>query len=78
MKPEEKGSPVVIGDRLDYIRKGYGELSDPKFYCKLDHNPTQSFAGVVANTVDDMFQNVEINQSLTDFLLGLVSRTPEL
>ena len=39
----------------------------------------QSFASVVANTVEDMtFQNGEIDQSVKDFFLELVGRTPEL
>ena len=32
MKPEEKVSAMVIGDRFDYIREGYGQLSNLTFY----------------------------------------------
>ena len=78
IKPADKWSVVVIWDRLNYLREGYRQLSDAKFYRKLDNNPMQSFDGVVANTVEDMFQNGEIDQSVTDILLELVCRTPEL
>ena len=57
IRPADKGSSVAIWDRLDYLREGYRQLSDHKFYRKLDHNPTKSFSREVANTVEDMFQN---------------------
>ena len=74
----DKGSAVVIWDRLDYVREGYRQLSDPLFYVKLDHNPAQSFARQVSNAVEDMFQNGELDQSVKDFLLEPVFWTPEL
>ena len=77
IKPADKGSAVVIWDRLDYLREGYRQLSDPKFYQTLDHNPTQSFSRLVSNTIEDMFQNGEIDNSVKDFLLEAICRTPE-
>ena len=71
IKPTAKGSSVVIWDRLGYLREGYRQLSDQKFYRKLDHNHTKSFSRVVANRVEDMFQNGE------DVLLEPICRTPE-
>ena len=78
IKRADKGSAVVIWDRLDYFREGYRQLSDSHLYKKLDHNPMQSFARRVSNMVEDMFQNEEIDQSVTDILFEPVCRPPEL
>ena len=43
IKPADKGSAVVIMQREDYLREGYEQLSDPKFYRKLEHEPTADF-----------------------------------
>ena len=78
IKPADKGSTVVIWDRIDYLREGYRQLSYPLFYVQLDHNHTQSFAWQVSNAVEDMFQNGELDQSVKDCLLDLVCRTPDV
>ena len=66
----------MICNRLDYLTEGYRQLYDPKLYPKLDFNLTATSAKVVANTMEEMFQNGEIDQSFKDFLLVLVCRTP--
>ena len=43
IKPADKGSLVVIWERLDYLGESYRQLSDLKFYHKLDHNPTKLY-----------------------------------
>ena len=78
IKLGDKGSAVVIWDRLDYLREGYRQLSHPLFYKTLALNHMQSFGKKVSNTVEDLFQNGEIYQSVKDFLLEPVCRTPEL
>ena len=40
IKKADKGSAVVIMNTSDYLREGYRQLSDNKFYQKLDHDPT--------------------------------------
>ena len=41
LKKADKGSAVVVMNTTDYLREGYRQLSDPKFYQKLKEDPTQ-------------------------------------
>ena len=43
IKPADKGSGVVIMDRIDYLREGYTQLSDIRFYTKLPSCPTEQY-----------------------------------
>ena len=38
IKKADKGSAVVVINIKDYVRKGYRQVIDPKFYTKLDHD----------------------------------------
>ena len=77
LRPADKGSAVVVWDRTDYLKEGYRQLSDNKFYKKLDFNPTNNFCKDISNFIEDMFQNGEIDQTVKDYLLAPVCRTPE-
>ena len=44
IKNTDKGSAVVVMNRRDYIREGYKQLSDSKFYTKLDYDPSNLVA----------------------------------
>jgi hypothetical protein len=78
IKPADKGSAVVIMDRLDYLREGYKQLANTQFYTKLDQNPTEKHRIEVQNIVEDMFQNGEIDKSLKDYLTDTTGRTSEM
>ena len=43
IKPADKGSAVLIKQRDDYLKEGYKQVADTKFYIKLDHEPTATF-----------------------------------
>ena len=68
IKPADKGSAVVIMDRLDYLKIGYTQLSDKHFYRKLDSNPTELTRVEIQNTVEDLYQNGEIDESVKLYL----------
>ena len=77
IRPADKGGLCVLWGRDQYLSEGYRQLSDSKFYQKLDHHPTKLFSQEVANTVEDLFQNGEIDDTVKEFLLQPVCTTPE-
>jgi hypothetical protein len=40
IKPADKGSAVVVMDKTTYIQEAERQLSDCRFYEKLDSDPT--------------------------------------
>ena len=78
IKPADKGSAVVIMDRLDYLKEGFRQLSDIKYYAHLEHEPTQDFRKEVSDFVKDMHQNGEIDDSVQKYLMYDTYRTPQL
>ena len=78
IKPADKGSAVVILDRLDYLKIGYSQLSNKLFYRKLDHNPTEATRVEIQNIVEDMYQNGEIDESVKIYLSDTYCRTSQM
>ena len=56
IKKANKGSAVVVMNTTDYLREGYRQLSDTKFYTKLEHDPTEEVAEKVTKTLTQMKQ----------------------
>ena len=50
IKKADKGSAVVVMNTTDYLREGYRQLSDPKFYTKIGHDSTEQVATNVTKT----------------------------
>ena len=61
IKPADKGSAVVVMDRIDYINEGYKQLSDEKFYKKIEHDLTAHHMQVVQRYINNMYLNGEID-----------------
>ena len=78
IKPADKGSAVVVMRRKDYLLEGYKQLSDPKFYIKLDYEPTADFHKEIRDFVEDMYQNDEIDITVQKYLLDDTTRTSQL
>ena len=78
IKPADKGSAVVIMDRIDYLKEGYRQLSDTKYYTRLEYEPTADFRKEVAGFVEDMKQNGEIDDTVQTYLMHDTYRTPQL
>ena len=55
LKKADKGSAVVVMNTTDYLREGYRQLNDPKFYTKLDHDPTQRIGQKITDTLTKMY-----------------------
>ena len=54
IKKADKGSAVVVMNTTDYLREGYRQLSDSKFYTKLGHDCTDQVATNVTQTLTKM------------------------
>ena len=54
IKSADKGSAVVVMNTTDYLREGYRQLSDPKFYTKLEQDTTEQVANNVTKTLTQM------------------------
>ena len=78
IKPADKGSAVVIMDRLTYLKIGYSQLSNKLFYTKLDLNPTEATRVEIQNVVEDMYQNGEIDESVKLYLSDTYCRTSQM
>ena len=46
----------MVMNTTDYLREGYRQLSDTKFYTKLEHDPTEEVAEKVTKTLTQMKQ----------------------
>ena len=77
IKPADKGAAVVILNRADYLKEGYRQLSDRKFYRVLDHDPTETTRKEIQNLLEDMQQNGEIDASTQSYLSDKTCRTSE-
>ena len=63
-KPADKGQAIVCLNRLDYLKEGYKQLSDIRFYQKQDVDLTPKFQKDISNFVEDMFQNGEVDETV--------------
>ena len=68
IKKADKGSAVVVMNTTDYLREGYRQLNDPRFYIKLDHDPTQEVAQKISNTLVKMHNKGLITENNLDHL----------
>ncbi len=78
IKPADKGSAVVVLNKHDYINEGLRQLSDTKFYKRLDYNPTESFNDKVKEVVEQLYKDGEISEGLKRYLIVDTPRTPQL
>ncbi|XP_063448501.1 uncharacterized protein LOC134728033 [Mytilus trossulus] len=53
IKPADKGSAVVIMDKANYIAEAVRQLSDERFYQKLDYDPTSKIITALQTIYND-------------------------
>jgi hypothetical protein len=68
MKPANKSYDVVVINREDYISEASRQLSDARFYQKLDHDPTLEYAKIITNVIDEAYQSGHIDQQTKNYL----------
>ncbi len=77
IKKADKGSSVVIMNTEDYIAEGHRQLSDGKFYQKVDHDLTDEHNAQVKDKVMDMFNKGEITLETVEFFIHENPRTAQ-
>jgi hypothetical protein len=69
IKPADKGSAVVVMDKSAYIREAGRQLSDDRFYNKLDKDPTKQFSDEITNGLNNMYDNGDIDEKTLEYLI---------
>ena len=76
IRPADKGSAVVIQDAAAYRSEVMRQLSNEKFYRKLDKDPTQKNNNVVRQAVRSLQDRGVINDKTARDLVETKVRTP--
>ena len=77
IKKADKGSCVVIMNTTDYLEEGYSQLSNEKFYRKVDYDLTNEHNEKVGSIVRSMFHKNEISLETAEFLVHEQPRTAQ-
>ncbi len=78
IRPADKGSAVVILNRIDYLKEGFKQLNNEKFYSHQKTDLTDKHISLISNAIEDMYQNGEIDDYTKDYLLSCPGRTSDL
>ncbi|XP_071124035.1 uncharacterized protein [Mytilus edulis] len=68
IKPADKGSAVVIMDKANYIAEAVRQLSDERFYKKLDYDPTSEFSSKIITALQTMYNDGHIDEDTIGYL----------
>jgi hypothetical protein len=69
IKPADKSSAVVVMDKSAYIREAERQLTDDRFYNKLDKDPTKQFSDEITNELNNMYDNGDIDEKTLEYLI---------
>ena len=75
IKPADKGAAIVIINRSDYLKEGYKQLTDTKFYKHVEEDLSQKHMNEIALRIESMFQDGEIDETVKLYLAGKTCRT---
>jgi len=78
IKPADKGSAVVVQNRLDYIREGLRQLSDPNFYMLTPTDLTHVHNDLIHKLVSKLHSEGEIGEKCKKYLCIDNPKTPQL
>lgn len=56
-------------DKDKYLAESYRQLSDERFYQKIDSDPTDDFSNIITTTLNTMLKNNEIGNNVYSTLL---------
>ena len=56
-------------DKSSYIREVERQLSDDRFYNKLDKEPTKQFSDEITNELTNMYDNGDIDDKTLEYLI---------
>ncbi len=77
IKKADKGSCVVIMNTDDYIKEGHRQLSDSKFYKKVDRDLSEEHNAKVEELVNDIHNRNEISYDTAVYLVHNQPRTAQ-
>ena len=77
IKPADKGSVIVIMDKISYFSEGQKQLSHTQFYEQTDTDLTQEVMHRVNLHVHGMLQKGQISQSTCSYLTIDIDRTQQ-
>ena len=69
IKPADKGGAVVVWPRPLYDAEAHRQLSDGRFYERLDHDPVKEYQQVIKSAVEQMIQANELPGSAKNLIL---------
>ena len=78
IKPADKGGAIVIQNREDYVLERKCQLSDPRFYKKVDQDLTTTHNSQVKSQLELMRMRGEITRQVKDYLIVEKPRTSQL
>ncbi|XP_055997948.1 uncharacterized protein LOC130047308 [Ostrea edulis] len=78
IKKADKGSTVVVLDKEMYLAEAHKQLSDERFYKKLESDPTKKFSATITTTLKDMYKNEEIGVNVFETLRPMDCRPEQL
>ena len=67
---------MVIQDRHDYLKEGYKQLSNLKFYLKLNKDLTAEFKEKIDKLTRELFDSKQITEKTLLFMLEGGNHTP--
>ncbi len=78
IRPADKGSAVVIINRNYYLKEWCKQLQNTNFYQFVEKDQTEQHIQTIANKIEDMYQDGEIDDRTKDYLLRGPGKTSEL
>ena len=63
IKQADKGSAVVVMDKVDYLEEANRQMADERFYKKLDSDPTEEFSTKITQELIIMKENSHIDKN---------------
>ena len=78
IKKADKGSSIVIQNKVDYIKEGERQLSDPKFYKEVPEDLTENSNVEITEYLDKLHDLGKLSKSLNKKLKTLKPRTANL
>ena len=68
IKPVDKGSAVVVMDKVEYLEEANRQVPEERFYKKLDSDPTEEFSTRITQELKIMKENSHIDKTTFDYL----------
>ena len=68
IKPADKDSTFVVMDQVDFLEEANGQLTDDRFYKKLNSDPTEEFGTKLTQELKIMNETSHIDNDTFDYL----------